>query len=516
MAPPATGFTVERPRHKAGPFPISGQYPASVSETLSNQRGAAFIDLDRTLLTGASGPILNAALRAAGVIGSTKSPVEDVLFRVFNVIGETLPSMLLARQGVTLMKGKQRHHVVAAAAQATDELLGLVQPFANSIIESHRAQGRKVILATTTPHDFIATFARRAGFDDVVATRFVVGSDGSYTGKLDGPFVWSAGKLGAIEAWAALHDVSLSESYAYSDSIYDAPLLGAVGHPVAVNPDARLMVMAAARRWPIMNFDVLPGVAKVPVIGMELQKLGLLFARSELFPFARFNITGAELIASQGPAIIVSNHRSYFDVLAIAMAVAKTGRTVRFLGKKEVFDAPLIGQFAAAIGGIRVDRASGSEEPLAAAANALAAGEMVAIMPQGTIPRGRAFFDPVLRGRWGAARLALMTGAPVFPVGLWGTEVVWPRNARLPNFLQVTNPPKVSITVGPQVALNNEGAPDDLADENTIRIMNAISALLPAQARQDYEPTPDELKRTFPSGYSGDIEAEFARRPGTD
>ena len=57
---------------------------------------------------------------------------------------------------------------------------------------------------------------------------------------------------------------------------------------------------------------------------------------------------------------------------------------------------------------------------------------MVALMPQGTIPRGPAFFDPELKGRWGAARLAAMTGAPVIPVGLWGTEKVWPRNARLP------------------------------------------------------------------------------------
>lgn len=495
---------------------MCGQYPAGVTERNSQQRGAAFIDLDRTLLAGASGPVFSAALRASGGFGSTKSLAEDLLYRVFNIVGETLPSMLLARQGVAVMKGKQRHRVIAAAAQATDELLKLVQPFATSVIESHRVQGRKVVLATTTPYDLVATFARRAGFDAVVATRFAVDADGTYTGELDGPFVWSAGKLRAVETWAAQNDVSLCESYAYSDSVYDSPLLGAVGHPVAVNPDARLAVLAAARRWPIMNFDVPPGVAKVPVIGTELQRVGLAFARPAMFPFARFTITGTELIPSDGPVILVSNHRSYFDVLAIAMAVAKTGRTVRFLGKKEVFDAPLIGQVVAALGGIRVDRASGSDEPLAAAAEALSAGEMVAIMPQGTIPRGRAFFDPVLRGRWGAARLAVMTNAPVFPIGLWGTEVVWPRNARIPNFLQVTNPPEVSITVGSQAALNYDGNPENLADENTTRMMDAICLLLPEQARAAYEPTEDELKRTFPPGYRGDPEAEFVRRPGAD
>jgi putative phosphoserine phosphatase/1-acylglycerol-3-phosphate O-acyltransferase len=71
---------------------------------------------------------------------------------------------------------------------------------------------------------------------------------------------------------------------------------------------------------------------------------------------------------------------------------------VRFLGKKEVFDAPVVGQIASAMGGIRVDRGTGSDEPLQAAAEALANGDLVAMMPQGTIPRGKAFYDPKLKG----------------------------------------------------------------------------------------------------------------------
>ena len=75
-----------------------------------------------------------------------------------------------------------------------------------------------------------------------------------------------------------------------------------------------------------------------------------------------------EHIPEDGPAIIVGNHRSYFDPLAMALALAKRGRPVRFLGKKEVFDAPVVGQLAKAMGGIRVERGTGSDEPLAAAA----------------------------------------------------------------------------------------------------------------------------------------------------
>jgi putative phosphoserine phosphatase/1-acylglycerol-3-phosphate O-acyltransferase len=196
------------------------------------------------------------------------------------------------------------------------------------------------------------------------------------------------------------------------------------------------------------------------------------------------------------------------------------------LGKKEVFDAPVIGQLAAALGGIRVDRGTGSDAPLEAATAALEAGEMVAIMPQGTIPRGRAFFDPVLKGRWGAARLAARTGAPVIPMGLWGTERVWPRNSQVPLLWNLTAPPAVSITVGPEVALNRDGIvagdastferADALADENTVRMMSAICNLLPPEAREPREPTEVELRAALPSNYKGDPNTEDTRRPGTD
>jgi putative phosphoserine phosphatase/1-acylglycerol-3-phosphate O-acyltransferase len=484
---------------------------------------AAFIDLDRTLLSGASGPVITASLRAARLVPQS-FPGESLLYRIFNTVGETLPSMVLARQGATAMKGKSQRLVRDAARTAIPELTTLVQPFARQVIDKHRAAGDKLVLATTTPYDFIEEFARSLGFDDVIGTRFEVDSGGLYTGELDGRFVWSGGKLAAVSEWCSRNSVSIAECAAYTDSIYDSPLLEAVGAPHAVNPDARLQVLATARRWPTMNLDVSPGVVKVPVIGTELQKLALTFARPELIPFAKFTIDGTHNIPADGPAILVGNHRSYFDVFAVSLTVAKTGRTVRFLGKKEVFDAPVIGQLAAALGGIRVDRGTGSDAPLDAAAAALEAGEMVAIMPQGTIPRGRAFFDPALQGRWGAARLAVRTGAPVIPMGLWGTEKVWPRNSQVPMLWNVANPPKVSVTVGPEVALRRDTGADDvlasvsdaLADENTKRMMSAIINLLPPEAREYREPTEAELRAALPSNYKGDLNAEFTRRPGTD
>jgi putative phosphoserine phosphatase / 1-acylglycerol-3-phosphate O-acyltransferase len=471
---------------------------------------AAFFDLDRTLLSGASAHVVSRVLRETGVVNRS-IPGESLLYQVFETFGENLPSMVLGRQAVLAMKGHSREVVRAAAHTAAPDLVAMLQPYATKVFEEHRANGLKVVLATTTPRDLIEPFAQLLGFDDVIATTYAVDADGNYTGELEGVYVWSRGKRDAVKAWASANSVDLAGSFAYSDSVFDEPLLTSVGNPVCVNPDWRLRLVAAARRWPVTHFDVPAGVAKIPVVGLEAQQALMKFARPEVFPYARFTITGTENIPQDSAAIICGNHRSYFDIVAISLAVAKTGRAVRFLGKKEVFDAPVIGPLATALGGIRVERGTGSDEPLQAATESLIAGDLVAIMPQGTIPRGPAFFDPVLKGRWGAARLAAETIAPVIPVGIWGTEKVWPRNAKLPNITNLTSPPQVIITVGAPVQLSYTDP-----DADTRLIMDAISALLPPEGREYREPSEDELRRSYPSNYTGDPDSEEDRRPGLD
>ncbi len=474
---------------------------------------AAFFDLDRTLLAGASGPVFSAMLKQVGVLPDRSIPGEAALFRFFDVVGETIPAMVATRQMARAAAGWDRRLVQDAGRMAAERLVEEVPGFAKALIARHQEEGRRVVLATTSPYDLVAPLAEALGLDDVIATRYGE-HGGRYDGTIDGLFVWGPGKLAAVREWAAAHGVDVARSYAYSDSVYDLPLLNAVRFPTVVNPDPRLRLVAVARRWPSQFFDVPAGVPKLA--GIEPQRALQVLARPELFPWVRFDIAGTERIPASGPAIVVGNHRSYFDPLAIGMTFAKVGRPVRFLGKKEVFDAPVVGQLTAALGGIRVDRGSGSDEPLAAAAEALDAGEVVALMPQGTIPRGYAFFEPELRGRWGAAKLAALTKAPVIPIGLWGTERVWPRNARTPNVLAIGHPPTVRVRVGDPVDLKYRSA-----DADTTRIMTALVDLLPAEARHRHEPTPEELARTMPSSWDGNLADLWAtrdadRRPGSD
>ena len=456
-------------------------------------RAAAFFDLDRTLLPGASGPVITSVLRERGALSDSAIPGEELLFGIYDVIGETRPSMMLARQGVRLAKGRSADELAEAGREAARRLVPLIQPYARDEMAMHRREGRLLVVATTSPEEVVAPLAAALGMDDYVATRYGR-DDGSFDGTVDGEYVWGKGKLAAVEAWAEAHDVDMSESWAYSDSWYDMPLLSAVGTPIAVNPDPRLALSALANRWPIRHLDVPQGVPKT--VGVEPQQALMAMVRTELFPYARFHIDGLENLPETGPAIVAANHRSYFDFLAIGVSLARHGRPVRFLAKKEMFEAPVVGPLMRAIGGIPVHRGTGSDAPLREAADSLAAGEIVVILPQGTIPRGPAFFEPALKGRAGVARLATMSGAPVIPLGVWGTERVWPRSARLPNFWNVVKPPEVVVRVGSPVVL--DGVHD--MRSMTESIMEAVVDLLPAEARVRHDPTDEELARTYPSG----------------
>ncbi len=457
-------------------------------------QSAAFFDLDRTLLRGASGPIISAALRKEGLLGGAPVRGERALFGLFDLVGETLPAMVLTRQAARAAKGWSVAAMKRAGARAAADLLDAVEPFAREVIQDHRSAGRSLVLATTTPYDLVEAFATQLGFDDVLATRYRVGANQRYDGTIDGEFVWNRGKARSVTNWARAHRIELVDSYAYSDSFYDLPMLGSVGHPVAVNPDPRLWAYAALRGWETVWFSAPPGVPKP--LGLEPQQLVTALARPEFLPWIDIEVDGLENLPTSGGALVAANHRSYLDPLVVGYAASKSHRPVRFLSKKEITDAPIVGQITLALGAIRVDRGGDTASSMVEAARALRAGEMVAVFPQGTIPRGEAFFDPELKGRYGAVRLALETGAPVVPMGVWGTEAAWPRNRSLPYVLNLADPPKVTVTIGEPYLPST----DDL-DEATAELMQRIVALLPAEARTRRTPTADELAATYPSGH---------------
>ena len=121
------------------------------------------------------------------------------------------------------------------------------------LIAEHHAAGRDVVIVSASGSELVEPIAAVLGADHAIATRMEV-SDGRYTGQIDF-YAYGENKAQAITELAARHGYDLEESYAYSDSITDAPMLAVVGHGFAVNPDRTLRRLAAERGWGVLTFN---------------------------------------------------------------------------------------------------------------------------------------------------------------------------------------------------------------------------------------------------------------------
>jgi 1-acyl-sn-glycerol-3-phosphate acyltransferase len=185
---------------------------------------------------------------------------------------------------------------------------------------------------------------------------------------------------------------------------------------------------------------------------------------------------GLEHIPARGPAIVCCNHISYLDPLGNAYAVIKAGRRPRFLAKDELFSIPLVGRALRGAGQIPVDRRkSGDPSPLRSAQEALRAGEIVVVYPEGTVTRNPD--SSPMAGKTGAVRLALATGAPIVPMASWGSQAVWQKSGR--GSLAFGRP--IWVKAGPPIDLSAHAGRDDDREalhELTGQVMGEIGALV--------------------------------------
>ncbi len=197
---------------------------------------------------------------------------------------------------------------------------------------------------------------------------------------------------------------------------------------------------------------------------------------------------GTENLRREGGFIAAGNHATEIDPLTFAHMLYDNGIAPRILAKASLFKVPVLGRVLRATGQLSVDRgttrAADSLEP---AITALAAGEVVAVFPEGTLTR-----DPDLwpmSGKTGVARLALASRAPVVPIAQWGATELLPRYSRR---LHPFPPKQVHVLVGQPVALDDlYDRPRDAAvlREATDRVLDAITALL-EQIRGERAPEP--------------------------
>ncbi len=133
------------------------------------------------------------------------------------------------------------------------KLLGRVRPESKALVDSHHRRGRATYIVSAAPVEIVEPLAKALGMTGGIGTVGTV-VDGRYTGELTGPFCYAEGKVTAISDLARWEGFDLQQCYGYSDSISDLPMLEAVGHPVAVNPDGKLERIARQRSWPVVIF----------------------------------------------------------------------------------------------------------------------------------------------------------------------------------------------------------------------------------------------------------------------
>jgi HAD superfamily hydrolase (TIGR01490 family) len=219
--------------------------------------GAAFFDLDKTLMEGSSALHFGRAAYRAGMVSRRQLARDAWANLKFRLNGSTDQGTDELRERILDSIAGQR--VVDLARMGPDVLTGILPLIYREVLEEaygHQDGGRPVYIVTAASQELADVLAQVLVLDGGIGMRSEV-RDGVYTGKPSGPFTYREGKAVAIRELAEREGIDLSESFAYSDSESDLPMMRAVGHPVAVNPDRALERVAREEGWRIMRFDKL-------------------------------------------------------------------------------------------------------------------------------------------------------------------------------------------------------------------------------------------------------------------
>ena len=222
--------------------------------TSADRRAAAFFDLDKTIIARSSTLAFSRPLYAGGLLNRRAVLRSTYAHFMYLVSGADHEQMERMRDYLSSMVAgwdvAQVREIVA------ETLVGIVEPMvyreAVALIAEHQAAGRDVVVVSTSGAELVEPIAGLLGADAVIATRMVE-QDGRYTGEI-AFYAYGPNKADAVRELAQRRGYHLGECYAYSDSFTDLPLLEAVGHPHAVNPDRALRREALARGWPVLDF----------------------------------------------------------------------------------------------------------------------------------------------------------------------------------------------------------------------------------------------------------------------
>lgn len=435
----------------------------------------AFFDLDRTLIAGFS-----ATAFVRDWLSSGRAEVADVAAATSAAIAFQLGRKnfsAFVSESLAMVKGLTEEEFDAVGERVFGaSIAGDIFPEARALVDAHRARGHSLAVISSATRSQVAPVARELGIDRVFCTELEV-KDGRLTGEIVRPACYGQGKADAAARFADERGVDLAESYFYTDSDEDLPLLLAVGRPRPINPTRRLQSIAAKRVWPVRSFTsrgvpsatdvVRTSLSIASVVPSFLLGLPTAFLDGDFraavnlaattwgelgTALAGIHVTveGEQHLWSQRPAVFVFNHQSAIDPLLVCKLLRRD-----FVGisKQEVRDYPILGQAFELAGTIFIDRFNRTEaiKALEPAIDALGRGLSIAIAPEGT----RSLGPRLGQFKKGAFRIAMAADVPVVPI------VIHNALDALPKHGMIIRPASVEVTVLPPVP-TSDWSHDDL------------------------------------------------------
>ncbi len=444
---------------------LHAQLTRDIEEGPSGPVVGAFFDLDGTLIAGFSAV---AFLRDRLTSGRMRArDVADALLSTARFqLGRLGFSGLIASTAAWLRGVPEEELLEVAERIFARALATAIYPESRALVAAHRRRGHTLAIVSSATRYQVEPIARELRIPHVLCTRLEV-DDGRLTGRHVWPTVYGGGKALAARALAREHGVDLAQSYFYTDSHEDLPLLEVVGRPRPTNPDRRLATVAAIRGWPTRRFTtrgrptvtdvvrsslaigsivpsfllgVVPGVlnwSRRDLVNLGITTWGEL---GTTLAGVRVTVSGEEHLWSHRPAVFVFNHQSGIDMLLLCKLLRRD-----FVGvsKREVRWNPLFGPLFALAGTVFIDRANSKQaiEALRPAVAALESGTSLVIAPEGT----RSTTPRIGPFKKGAFHMAMAARAPIVPIVF--------RNAldALPKHGLVVRPATVEVVVHPPI-----------------------------------------------------------------
>jgi putative phosphoserine phosphatase / 1-acylglycerol-3-phosphate O-acyltransferase len=437
-------------------------------EILEGEKGphiAAFFDLDRTLIDGFSAKDFVQTRLMSGKFSS-----KEIVNQFAGVLSYATGSGNFASMASLSAKGvagvPENVFIELGEEVYQHKLANAIFAESRALVAAHIAMGHTVaIVSAATPYQ-VEPVARDLGVDIVKCTRMEV-EKGLFTGRIIEPACWGEGKAIAGRELAESLNLDLSQSYFYTDSAEDLPLLEIVGKPRPINPDNKLSILAFQNDWPVLRFSdehhskvtnllrtgmasgiFVPAILKGIANGVSKMSWdeGVESMMSSLGDFGtaiagiKLAIKGEEHLWTNRPAVFIFNHQSNADFLIAIKLIRKGARGV---AKKELESTPIIGQMLKASGTIFLDRTDKEKsiEALKPAVESLKSGTSVVIFPEGT----RSYDYTLGKFKKGAFHMAMEAGVPVIPIILKNAHDVMPRGKN------VFNPTLVEVVVLPPI-----------------------------------------------------------------